>query len=244
MERKLKGSDDQGKEFESIEEIWTKECNADKNLWYQKGSESWDSKDLTLESVLGFQELQQPDVEDSRLFLSEVFERFQISKKRALDVAAGFGRVTKHVLLDYFDKIDLMDQCAKFVNYAPEFVNSSKLEKCILAGVQNFFPEQKVYSCIWIQWVLCQLTDEDLVEFLRRTKTGLEDNGIIVIKENVKNKKFLVHTDDWSVTRPETYLRSFIESAGLEIFFEKEQENFPEDTLRVKMFACKPVINC
>ena len=42
-----------------------------------------------------------------------------------------------------------------------------------------------MYDCIWLQWFLMYLTDDDLVEMLQRCAKNLKEDGIIVIKENV-----------------------------------------------------------
>ena len=45
---------------------------------------------------------------------------------------------------------------------------------------------------IWVQWALLYLTDQDAVAFFQRCKTGLAPGGIIVVKENICAKGFVV----------------------------------------------------
>ena len=54
------------------------------------------------------------------------------------------------------------------------------------AGI-NFFP---------LYWYL-----EHLVDFLVRSQTGLAENGLIIVKENVAAKEFIFDESDSSVTR-------------------------------------------
>lgn len=76
-----------------------------------------------------------------------------------------------------------------------------------LKGLQEFQYEHK-YDAIWIQWVLCYLTDNDIAEFLQKTKeeglSSSEDGktGLIFIKENVHvGNTFLLDKSDNSVMR-------------------------------------------
>ena len=77
-------------------------------------------------------------------------------------------------------------------------------------GMQDFNYETK-YDVVWIQWVLCYLTDDDLTEFLLKTqfeglteglnKKGKKTTGLIFIKENVRNGKFYHEQMDNSIIR-------------------------------------------
>jgi len=51
-------------------------------------------------------------------------------------------------------------------------------------GLQDFKPEIK-YDCIWLQWVIENLMNKDLIELLRILGNSLQPEGILVIKENV-----------------------------------------------------------
>lgn len=156
----------------------------------------------------------------------------------ALDCGAGIGRVTKHLLVPMFSSVDLVEQCEKYVNAAKEYVNDAKLENLYRIGLQDFTPDTGKYDCIWIQWVLSHLTDQDLVSFLQRIQSGLAPNGVICIKENIKRKGFIVDKDDYSVIRSEKHFRLAFKSAGLKVIKHSLQNNFPEDLYKVKMFGC------
>lgn len=49
--------------------------------------------------------------------------------KRALDVGAGIGRVTKYVLESRFEKIDLLEPSSALLDKAMDFIGSDKVEK-------------------------------------------------------------------------------------------------------------------
>lgn len=163
-----------------------------------------------------------------------------MKQQRALDCGAGIGRITKHLLLPLFEKVDMVEVVASFLEKAKEECgeNAARIERFICCGLQDFEPESQRYDVIWCQWVLGQLTDDDLVAFFKRCKTGLADGGIIMVKENVTST-----TDpefdkqDSSYTRPKEQLVSLLKTAGLTILAEQKQKRFPKELYDVWMFA-------
>ena len=139
-----------------------------------------------------------------------------------------------------FDRVDILEQCVKYVDEARLFVNSERVEHYFAQGLQDFEPEPGRYTCIWVQWVLSHLTDEDLISFLVRMQAGLAPGGLIVVKENMKKNGFMLHKDDFSVTRSEGMFRTAFAAAGLEVLREEYQRHFPQDLFKVKFFALRP----
>ena len=242
MEKKVFGYDGSGKVFQSIEEMWQNECESiGEEWWYNMGNQYWAERELTISGILGdLPECHIPDISDSRKFLHKLARDHNLQKNTVLDCGAGFGRVTKYLLVPEFSSIDIVDQCAKYMDAAPSYVDSPKLKNCFAEGLQTFAPEEGKYDCIWVQWVLSHLTDKDLKSFLERIKVGLKQGGLLAIKENTKKSGFMLHREDWSVTRPEHYLKSIIEESGFRVVEEAYQTNFPSDTFKVKMFGCVP----
>jgi protein N-terminal methyltransferase len=97
---------------------------------------------------------------------------------------------------------------------------------------------------IWCQWCLGQLTDEQLLGLFGRCVAALEEEGYIVVKENVLiGSQQRDHHDevDSSVTRMETsWMRIFSESR-LRVVAEEVQEGFPEELYPVKTWALQPL---
>lgn len=159
-----------------------------------------------------------------------------------MDCGAGIGRITKGLLINHFDKVDLVEQNPKFVDAAKEILKcEDKVGYFYVSGLQEFTPKKFFYDIIWCQWVLGHLTDNHLVDFLIRCKSGLKKNGIIIVKENISSEELLIDELDSSVTRStKTFFRLF-QKANLKVIKQCKQNNFPKQLLCVKIFALAPV---
>ncbi len=73
----------------------------------------------------GYGKVHPVDVDTSCLFLDSFSKK--IAHHRALDCGAGIGRVTKHVLLDRFDAVDLVEPSQVQIQKAKEFIQSDKV---------------------------------------------------------------------------------------------------------------------
>ncbi len=158
-----------------------------------------------------------------------------------MDCGAGIGRITKLLLTTVFDSVDLLEQDPNFVREAPAYLGAAKaaqVERFICCGLQSFTPKPKEYDVVWIQWVLGHLTDDDFVAFFKRCRTGLKDNGIIVVKENISfNDEPEFDEKDSSFTRPRETIMQLFEKSGLNLLKEEKQKHFPKELYEVRMFA-------
>lgn len=102
-------------------------------------------------------------------------------------------------------------------------------------GLQEFTFERS-YDAVWIQWVLCYLTDEDLVVFLRRCR---EACPTIYVKENVSADEPTEDEADCSVARTREAFERIFSEAGLTVVAHELQEGFPEELLRVSMWVLR-----
>lgn len=212
--------------------------------FYGNAAEYWSSVPATVDGVLGgFGFISRTDIQGSLSFLKQLLKlQNPPGHERALDCGAGIGRITKHLLLRFFDKVDLVEQNASFLEEAKNFIGKChKVGNLYCAGLQDFSPEPKTYDVIWCQWVLGHLTDEDFVGFLKSCKRGLKPNGIIVVKENLTSSdKVEVDKEDSSITRPISLLQTLLKQAGLHCIKQEKQNNFPRGLYTVKMFALIP----
>lgn len=215
--------------------------------FYVKAQKYWSGVDATINGMLGgFSQISSNELNSSRLFLDELYRsRPCPERKVALDCGAGIGRVSKGLLLPYFEKVDLVEQDENFCKTARTYIggdNTERLGAIHNTGLQDFVFEEGKYDVIWCQWVLGHLKDTDLMDFLRRAQTGLKSNGFIVIKENFTRKNDIeIDEEDSSVTRPLRYTKDLITRAGLRVAKTKRQTNMPDGLYPVHMLALKPI---
>ena len=98
----------------------------------------------------GSDDIQESDIKYSSIFLDNVLAKYNIRKEKVLDCGAGIGRVTKFLLVDRFEIVDMVDQCERFIEHAKTFVNSDKVRNFINTGAQNVNISDK-YDVIWVQ---------------------------------------------------------------------------------------------
>lgn len=213
--------------------------------WYGDAQEFWKNISPTMDGMLGGHAYVSPvDIQGSTEFVSEFLEDNGgfLKNDYALDCGAGIGRVTKHLLLPLFKKVDMVEQDQTFVDQAPTFLgeeNSKRVGERFCSGLQDFTPEAKRYNLIWVQWVLLYLTDDDLVEFLQRCQAALLPNGLICLKENIATKRSVTDQQDSSITRTDKRLKKLFTKAGFNVIKQDTQRGFPKGLFKVKMYALR-----
>ena len=234
--------------------------------WYERAASYYqDHCPSTIDGVLGgFASITEMDLQGSLEFVQELSFRHPkikewavtnvssqdegestartIPKRRACECGAGIGRVTKGLLLNLsgIGHCDLVESSATLIDAAPEYLGNSAAARCrfFCTGLQDWIPTPRVYSVVWIQWVLSYLTDDDIVLFLQRCGTSLTEDGVIILKENTcTDVDFEVDNEDASVTRSVRYWKYLISKAGLRILHEKMQDGLPDEIYPVPMFA-------
>ncbi|XP_072014616.1 N-terminal Xaa-Pro-Lys N-methyltransferase 1-B-like [Amphiura filiformis] len=216
-----------------------------KDSFYQDAANYWETVPATVNGMLGgYGHISSKDIGGSIQFLKPFLTcewDDRVLNERALDCGAGIGRVSKHLLLPLFQQVDMVEQNQKFVDAAPKYIgeSSSKMGKYICSGLHQFVPQAQWYDVIWIQWVLGHLSDDHLVNFFKRCKTGLKENGIICVKENISREGVILDEQDSSVTRSSKELKRIFEKAGLTVVKEDVQKNFPLEIYGVEMYALR-----
>jgi len=210
--------------------------------FYDDAKKYWQATPATVDGMLGgFSQISSTDIGGSKKFLSHFIKGPNVKTKshRALDCGAGIGRITKRLLLPLFDTVDMVELNQGFLDEARAFIGeeSSRVDRLICCGLQQFTPEQVRYDVIWCQWVLGQLTDADLVEFFMRCRQGLAEDGMMFVKENISNATVEFDEKDSSYTRPRQTLVDLMRKAGLKVVKEEKQKQFPSDIYEVRMFA-------
>ncbi len=216
-----------------------------KKDWYKKREEHWSSLEPNLKSVLGgYEDSQLPDVKCSCELLNGLILTKKLKNNSALDCACGIGRVTQFVLCNFFNEIDLFEKDEKFINKTKEiFKNNKKVKNIICSGIENFEFKRK-YDLIWIQWTLENIEDYDLIPFLKKCKDNLNDNGIIIIKENYyfniedennnndeHNKNFEYSKEDFSKQRLDSFYINLFINNGFKIINHFINPNWPKSIM-------------
>ncbi|MCQ2818931.1 MAG: N-terminal Xaa-Pro-Lys N-methyltransferase 1 [archaeon] len=214
----------------------------------------WESKEATIKAVLGgWGETHLPDVKCSNELISGLIKTNILNPGRALDCAAGIGRVTQFVLVNFFEEIELFEQDSKFVNKAKELLSSNKKVKGFYnESLENFDFKNKTnyYDLIWIQWTLENIEDDDLDTFLKKCYNALTDKGLIIVKENIfvrdeydGNKKYDVNNiysqEDLSKQREDIYYIKLFNKNGFNIYRHFLNPNWPQGIMPMVVYVLK-----
>ncbi|KFB45941.1 AGAP010397-PA-like protein [Anopheles sinensis] len=214
---------------------------------YNDAKKYWSNVSPTVDGMLGgFGAISFIDIRGSEQFLKHLYKlKPAPGRKRALDCGAGIGRITKNLLVPFFEQVDLVEQDEQFCQTArAELADCGpKLGTIFNAGLQDFTPEQGRYDIIWVQWVLGHLTDQDAVQFFIRCTKGLARGGMMVIKENFTSSNIVdVDRQDSSVTRPLAVMKQLLKEGNMRVVKEQRQTSFPKDLYPVYMLALRPII--
>ncbi|KAG7499139.1 N-terminal Xaa-Pro-Lys N-methyltransferase 1 [Solea senegalensis] len=212
--------------------------------FYSNAEGYWKEVPPTVDGMLGgYGTISTIDLNGSKAFLHKFLGEGEgaTSPGCALDCGAGIGRITKRLLLPLFKTVDLVDVTQEFLDKAKSYLgeDGKRVGHYFCCGLQDFVPENGRYDVIWIQWVIGHLTDEHLVEFLRRCQKALRPNGLIVIKDNVSYEGVVPDEVDSSVCRDLPIVHSLVARAGLHIVHEEQQKNFPKEIFQVHTLALR-----
>ncbi|XP_057503561.1 alpha N-terminal protein methyltransferase 1 isoform X2 [Actinidia eriantha] len=216
------GSDSDGREFKNAAEMWREEVgdHHKKTQWYTQGVGYWESVEASEDGVLGgYGHVNDPDIKSSEAFLNTLLSDQFTDEKRnrhlvVLDCGAGIGRVTRNLLIRYFNEVDLLEPVSHFLEAAREKLAPEHLVVSDSHKASNFY-------CLPLQG-------------------GLKPGGLFVLKENIARAGFVLDKEDWSVTRSDSYFKELFQHCGLHIYKSKDQKGFPEELFPVKMYALTP----
>lgn len=171
--------------------------------------------------------------------------------ERAVDCGAGIGRVTKGFLTRVarvVDVVEPVEELSDVVTKGREFEalrRDGQVGEVYNVGLEDWTPEEGTeYELIWHQWCLSQLTDRQLVDYLKRIKTYLVEGGWIVIKEDMStdsNGQDIFNPASSSVTRSDVKFRKLFEESGLRLVATELQKGMPLELYPVRSYALMPV---
>lgn len=190
------------------------------------------------------------ELQGSKNFLAKVRRLLPACKptgkvKLGVDCGAGVGRITEGFLQHVCEVVDAVEPVEKFTQVLRD---GPLMEKGVVGdiynvGLENWYPEKK-YDLIWTQWCVGHITDVQLVEYLKRCRDALTENGIMVIKENnwTNNGKDDYDDLDSSVTRTDNKFKQLFKEAGMNLITSEIMSGVPKhmNLLPVRSYALRP----
>ncbi|KAI9877078.1 MAG: Alpha N-terminal protein methyltransferase 1 [Pleopsidium flavum] len=209
----------------------------------------WNTISPNVSGMLGgYPQISRIDLQGSANFLAKLRRQFSDTPavlRRGADCGAGIGRVTAGFLCKVCEVVDLVEPVEKFANETTKAKMSGKgkVGDMYVTGLEDWKPRTATYDLVWNQWCLGHLTDQQLVEYLKRCKDALSQSGWIVVKENMSTDtggEDIFDEVDSSVTRTDTKFQELYQQAGLKIIKTELQTGFPKDLYPVRFYALRP----
>nr|XP_023908586.1 alpha N-terminal protein methyltransferase 1-like [Quercus suber] len=220
----------------------------------------WSATAPTVSGVLGgYPQVSRADLQGSRNFLAKLLRtptsksrnarpddhqaksQPQLPFQRAVDCGAGIGRVTQGLLVHFAERTDIVEPVTRFTD---EIAGKPGVGRIFPVGLAEWTPDADAYDLVWNQWCVGQLTDAQLVAYLRRLPRALRPGGWIVVKENLSTAPHDVDVYDpvdSSVTRSDPNFRALFARANLKIVASELQRGLPKDLYPVRAYALQPM---
>jgi len=176
------------------------------------------------------------DIAGSKAFLESLES---VGRDRALDCAAGIGRISKHLLCPVFRITDVIEPAEHLIRVAKAELPPKGMGEFQQSSLQTALLRH-TYDVIAIPWAAAYLRDEDLIAFLSRCKSALHSAGAVFLKDNISSSnRRVVDREDNSQIRSDKQYKAIFASAGLTCFKECRQEPWPLDLHPAKMYALR-----
>lgn len=225
----------------------------------------WDSVTADVNGMLGgYPQISRIDLQGSANFIARL-RRLSARQRpgsasppdallrRAVDCGAGIGRITAGLLVKVAEVVDVVEPVGKFTDEITqgeafrELREQGKIGLVKTVGLEDWDPlgGGERFDLIWNQWCLGQLKDQHLIDYLRRAKGALAEDGWIVVKENMStdvNGDDLYDETDSSVTRTDESFRRIFHAAGLQVRLTELQRGIMPSLglYPVRMYGLRP----
>lgn len=238
----------------------TSDKAADTSISQLQAVSYWSSVSADNDGMLGgFPQISKIDLQGSRNFIAKLrrtqgpqAEQNPQSRrlKRAVDCGAGIGRVAAGVLCPVADVVDIVEPVEKFtqeISSGAEFAAlraERRIGDVLTLGLESWDPPQDGrYDLMWHQWCLCQLRDEQVVDYLRKCRAGLAKGGWVIAKENMSTDtsgEDIYDERDSSVTRTDGKFRALFDRADFRIVATELQKGYPRSLFPLRTYALQP----
>ncbi|KAI0435741.1 alpha-N-methyltransferase NTM1 [Xylaria telfairii] len=200
-------------------------------------------------SLAGFSNFSNVDLKGSRSFLAKLgigTKNGRHSVTSILEGGAGVGRVTEGLLLQVGTVVDIIEPVQRFT---AQLEGKKGIRTIFNVGLESWEPTPGVqYDLVWTQWCAGHLTNEQLVQYLKKCKATLnKDGGLIVLKENISHTGVDIFDPvDSSVTREDSRFREIFKAAGLRIVKVEVMKGLSANLLRqlfpIQTYALRPSV--
>jgi protein N-terminal methyltransferase len=213
----------------------------------------WTDVPATVDGVLGgFGEstsVPKADVVGSSTFMRKLKTRWSAEPgklKYGFDFGAGIGRVTRDFLHKICDKVDLLEPVKPFVDQMrielKDLNEQGKIGEIYEIPMQDWKSEQGKYALLWCQWCVGHLPDDAFLDWLDQCKNGLQQDGILIVKENNTNDdNDIFDPEDSSKTRSDKNFRQLFKQGGWKLVATDLQKGVPKELYPIRMYALKPI---
>ncbi|KAM3515526.1 hypothetical protein MY11210_000899 [Beauveria gryllotalpidicola] len=254
---------DPGMSSSSAHKSATAIAKPDSLIRKEDGLAYWRNVTPDVDGMLGgvpaiFGPISRVDLQGSRTFLARLGIGSSRKVSYCLEGGAGIGRITKGLLVNVAEHVDVVEPIAKFTD---ALRGKKGVRRVLNMGLEDWqggnddddddgttttTTTTTRYDLVWTQWCLGHLTDEQVRRYLERCREALvPGTGVIVVKENLSTSGVDVFDPvDSCVTRQEETWKSIFQQAGLRIVREEPQRGLPETgkarLLPVMMYALQP----
>ena len=174
----VRGCDADGTKYKTAEELWQQErCKGLEQNWYGTAISYWSTVPATVDGVLGGYGLVSPmDLTESASVLDALAAQGCSTSPGnpascAVDCGAGVGRVTAGLLMQRFGRVDVVEPVQHFLQQARADLGArGHRGELHQVGLEAFDAPANTYDCIWVQWCIGHLVDDDMVAFLQVLK--------------------------------------------------------------------------
>lgn len=225
----------------------------DAQINYDDAISYWSDVPPTVDGVLGgFGEqtsVPKADIVGSSTFMRKLKTRWSAEEgkeKYGIELGAGIGRVTRDFLHKICDKVDLLEPVEPFVERMRvelgPLKEQGKIGEIYDIPLQDWKAEKGRYALIWCQWCIGHLPDSAFLQWLDECRNGLQEDGLLVLKENNTNDDDdIFDPEDSSKTRSDKNFRRLFKQGGWKLIATDLQKGVPRELYPIRMYALKPL---
>ena len=124
--------------------------------------------------------------------------------RSCIEFGSGVGRVTAQLLAENFEEVECVEQDTNLLKQARTNITAGNIT-FVNKAIQEY-SYLRTFDVIYFQWVLEYLSDLEVANFLAASVDNLNKGGLIVVKENVDERRCVVDKEG-SIIRERSFYR-------------------------------------